>query len=85
VIKKLDLHKGNNANIRKWIDEMAQDSDQEKIVNYLIFLRDQYLETEWEFKPQITTPYHIPNKRAQIRETFKQAITKQNKGRALSV
>jgi len=87
VIKVLDIPKLNNKNIRGWIDEMASDPEKEKVINYLLFLRDQYKTTHWRYKPQITEAMHIYSKRAKIRETFAEHIRQDTKpkGRGFTV
>lgn len=75
AIKALDLPVTNHNTLRLKINEMAKDADKDKIINYLKFMRDQFAETNWEYKPNITEALQIYSKRAKIRETFRAHVT----------
>lgn len=74
AIKALDLPVRNHNNVKAKIAEMARDSGKEKIINYLTFLRDQYTDLDWDYKPHMSEALDIFNKRQQIRNTFEQHL-----------
>lgn len=75
AVKALDLPVRNHNNVKAKIAELGRDADHEKIVNYLVFMRDQFASVDWEFKPHISEALDIFNKRGTIRDTFKKHVT----------
>jgi DNA-binding transcriptional regulator YhcF (GntR family) len=75
AIKALDVPVTNHNVIRVKITEMAADSERDKIIKYLTFIRDQYAGLDWRFKPQINNALEIYTKRAAIRNSFKQHLS----------
>lgn len=74
AIKAHDLPVRNHSNVKAKIAEMARDHDQQKIINYLTFIRDQYATVDWDYKPHMSEALDIFNKRQQIRNTFEQHL-----------
>lgn len=74
AIKKLDLPVRNHNNVKSKIAEMARDPEQEKIIRYLEFMRDQFPVLEWDFKPHISEALDIFSKRGTVRNTFERHI-----------
>jgi hypothetical protein len=85
AIKALDVPKRNNNHIRSRITEMAEAPDKQKVINYLMFLRDQYTTTDWAYKPDISTALDICDKRAAVKNTFERAIKQQNKRKVFRI
>lgn len=71
VIDTLDLPVVNHNNVRSKIAEMARDKEPQKMINYLIFMRDEYPTLDYTYKPQVSEALEIYSKRARIRETYK--------------
>lgn len=80
AIKSLDIPVRNHTTLKSKINEMSKDPEQEKVINYLTFMRDQFNNLTWKYKPHINESLDIHAKRASIRETFKKHIQGNNKG-----
>ena len=76
VIKKLDLPVLNHNTIRGKIRELEKHPEPQKIIKYLIFLRDHYSDIVFEFKPSVDKALDIYDKRKQIENRFEDHINK---------
>jgi hypothetical protein len=77
VIGALDLPVRNHNTVRAKIAEMSADPQDEKIVGYLEFLRDEFSQQDWDYKPSLNEALDIFTKRIQIGNTLKRSINEQ--------
>lgn len=71
AIKALDVPVTNHTVLQLKIREMERLKDQESLMKYLKFMRDDFSGVNWEYKPQIHDALQIYTKRAKIRETMR--------------
>lgn len=75
AIKRLDLPVRNHTTLKKKIAEMSREPDRQKVVNYLLFMRDQFADTDWPYKPDINFDLDIYSKRKQIKNSMERYLT----------
>lgn len=74
AIKALDLPVRNHNTVKSKITELSKTPDPDAIIKYLEFIRDQYLRTNWNYKPHLNEALDIFAKRTQIKNTLERHI-----------
>jgi len=77
AIKILKLPVTNHTTIKSKIKAMEKEDELQNILNYLIFIKQNYTKWLYDYKPQINTALDIYTKRIQIRNAVQeQLVTK---------
>lgn len=83
AMRSLGLPVLNHDTLHKKIAEMKTEATEQELVDYLVFMRDQFSSISIPYKPHISSALDIYAKRVQIKNAFERAIKdKQNKASA---
>jgi hypothetical protein len=77
VIKSLSLPVLNHTVIKAKIKALEKEDKHESVVKYLIFMRDSYAKTDWEYKPSVNNGLEVYSKRIQIVNSITRQQSKQ--------
>lgn len=70
AIKSLDLPVRNHSIVKSKISELSKSSDIPAVLGYLTFMRDQYVKTTWDYKPDVSEALDIFTKRIKIKNSI---------------
>lgn len=73
AIKSLGLPVKNHNTLKSKIKAMATETDPDKSIVYLEWIRDKYARTDWNFKPHLNEALDIYGKRVQIENSLRAA------------
>lgn len=79
VIKAFGLPVRNHDNVRSAIAKMKTEDTEENLIKYLTFVRDKWLDLNYDYKPELTEALDIHAKRLAIISSVKRVAEKSSK------
>lgn len=73
AIRALELPVNNHNTLRKRISELSKMQDTESILGYLRFMRDDFRDAHWPYKPDVSEALDIYRQRVKIKNSIQRA------------